>query len=228
MPLILSVRPEAQLLSRSERQCRPLTLPVAVSFGIGQGTISMVPLGRGSASYVEAGKPRYLLSACISCQCEYDRDNPDETCRYCRERSLTCGSKLNAQEFSRQGRRKRRCTRDLSTSYKNYTWQQVEKGKLSDLVMFVESRCPGKSLEDNLAIAVELVSQLQCSEGPLLHLSFNSPQGNLTAEAALNKSVKFLEESTVVPVSMCHSFSLSQEWAVAADTSSNPPYCLGI
>jgi hypothetical protein len=73
---------------------------------------------------------------------------------------------MNAQDFSRQGKRKRRPFRDAGP-YKNLTWRDIRKGKLSDLVNFVEGHYPEKSLEETLTTLVDLVSTLRIQESKI-------------------------------------------------------------
>lgn len=97
-------------------------------------------------------------------QCEYDRSNPSVSCAYCVLKGLSCGKKMNAQDFTRQGRRKRRSLREVN-SYKNHAWSEVAKGRLSDLVTFAESQYSEKTLEEMLELIIEVVSRLRTREG---------------------------------------------------------------
>jgi hypothetical protein len=117
---------------------------------------------------------------------------------------------MNAQDFSRQGRRRRRPFRDVSP-YKRHTWKDVQKKKLSDLVNFAESYYPKKSMEEVLTTVVDLVSELKSRESEIL-----SPSGShldisieevLKSSKAVNPAIDVLapveaphgspEESTV-------------------------------
>ena len=138
--------------------------PLHVPLGVEPEIIFTAPLERSNVKSAAQEKQKCIRGCFISdVQCDYDSKTPNLPCGYCISKGLSCSAKMNAQEFSHLGRRKRRPFRDAGP-YKNLTWPEIQKGRLSDLVAFTEGHYSEKSLEEILAIVVDLVPALRSQE----------------------------------------------------------------
>lgn len=119
------------------------------------------------SQHEEEGESR--LKRVLMSQCQYDESNQNETCRRCRQKNLQCGDKIFALEFkTRQSLKKRlRGASNSSPAIENLRWTQIKNGKLSDLVLFLESRYPGTMTEPMLPRLSQVMSNLRSSAGQI-------------------------------------------------------------